>query len=586
MGIGSNISKVNNIGINHYIKQKENSAENNKSMPKQTYAAYPSGQLLKAMFVGEKKIDEQTQNIDKIKNTSFADKLEDYEIDALSGMMKSDNKNSKAVNGLIDLIESGLVPNHTIYYSSKHSDIQPNIANDIELMQQAKATGTPIEDLIVPKFETAEDARKNAKTGDVYNIGDENNVYIKTDDENSKQLKFDKETYLKLFPPVERFCTFQSRIGDCYLISMLDTLYHNPETRVKILDCFEQDGKDVKAKLPNKDVSFVAKDCKLFDKTEDNPQKGIYNRGAEGLKILEHLYGDFRVQKSIEDAKTQTYKKIDNTFFEQLDYEDDKRFYTDAKQGSNDRIAHAKAELDYLQNGGNIPKSAGFSREDRITMLKETIADDEISIKEYNKQLQTEEPDTDKKMGRQLKRKDQLLETAKNPENFWAERNLSKTKVYKNDDDSFLNCVFTFEEDEDGVILDGMKEKLQAQNKNYLNVGAMFREAGYQDEIFKAFDMAAYKIFTKDENFESKLKEQMSQGVIFAAASKAEIENENKMTQDYNIVSSHAYGATPYVDDNDKIRIKVVNPWSTTFSTDLSLEEFQNNFSRLIYAKK
>ena len=58
------------------------------------------------------------------------------------------------------------------------------------------------------------------------------------------------------------------------------------------------------------------------------------------------------------------------------------------------------------------------------------------------------------------------------------------------------------------------------------------------------------------------------------------------MTQDYNIASGHAYGAKPYVDDNGDVRIVVVNPWNTTFGTDLSLKEFKNNYSCLIYAEK
>lgn len=587
MEIGNNISKVNNIGINSGIKQKNVSAKNSQSMPTQSYGAYPSGQLLKAMFVGAKPIDEQKQNLDKLKNTSFAEKLEDYEFEALSGMMKKDNKNSKATNALIGLIESGSVNMRTIYYSSKHSDIQPNIANDIKLMQQAKATNTPVEDLIVPKFETAEEAVKNAKVGDVYNVGDEKNVYIKTDDENAKQLKFDKETYLKLFPPVERFSVGQSSIGDCYMVSTLDTLYQNPETRVKILDCFEQDGNDVKAKLPHSDEVIVAKDCKLLEQTKDNPQEKIYIKGSEGLRILEHLYAGVRVDKNAQQAKNQTYNKLDDTVFEQLDYEDNQKFYTDAKHGSKDRIARSKAELAYLQNGGNIPESAGFTREDRIATLEKTIAQEQKNIRKDNRKLRAQEPDTDAKMGRQLDRKDQLYETLKNPENFWAKVDEDKFRVFDSDetgayDTSFYELV----EDEDGVVLDGMKEKLQAENKYFQNVRALYREGGLAEEIFQAFDMPAYVVSTEDEEFKSVVKEQIANGALFSATTNFEYENEDEMTHDYNIASGHAYGAKPYVDDKGEVRIVVVNPWNTTFGTDLSLEEFKNNYGCLIYAQK
>lgn len=586
MEIGSNISKINNIGINKEIKQKNIAAKDTQSMPAQTYNAYPSGQLLKAMFVNAKPNAEQNQNLEKLKKTSFAENLEDYEFDALSKMMKANNRNSKAVNGLIGLIDSGTVNKRTIYYSSKHSDLQPNISNDIKLMQQAKETGVPVEDLIVPKFKTAEDAIKNAKIGDVYNVGDEKNVYIKTDDENAKQLKFDKETYVKLFPPVERFSIGQSQIGDCYLVSTLDNLYQNPETRVKILDCFEQDGKDIKAKLPNNDEVIVAKDCKLLEQTEKNPQESIYIKGSEGLRILEHLYAGIRVDKAAQQAKNQTYDKLDDTVFEQLDYENNHQFYTDAKHGSKDKIARSRAELNYLKNGGNIPETAGFTREDRIATLEKNIAEEQKSIRYYNKELRTQEPNTTEKMDKQLDRKEQLYETLKNPENFWAEADESKFHVLANDDDSYANSYFELVEDEDGVVLDGMKEKLQATNKNFQNVRAMYREAGLAHEVFQAFDMPSYSIFTDEADFESNVKEQIKKGALFSATSKFEIKNEEKMTEDYNITTGHAYGAKPYINDKGEVRIVVVNPWNTTFSTDLSLIEFKKNFSDLIYANQ
>ena len=586
MEIGSNISKINNIGINKEIKQKNIAAKDTQSMPAQTYNAYPSGQLLKAMFVNAKSNDEQNQNLEKLKKTSFAENLEDYEFDALSKMMKANNRNSKAVNGLIGLIDSGTVNKRTIYYSSKHSDLQPNISNDIKLMQQAKETGVPVEDLIVPKFKTAEDAIKNAKIGDVYNVGDEKNVYIKTDDENAKQLKFDKETYVKLFPPVERFSIGQSQIGDCYLVSTLDNLYQNPETRVKILDCFEQDGKDIKAKLPNNDEVIVAKDCKLLEQTEKNPQESIYIKGSEGLRILEHLYAGIRVDKAAQQAKNQTYDKLDDTVFEQLDYENNHQFYTDAKHGSKDKIARSRAELNYLKNGGNIPEAAGFTREDRIATLEKNIAEEQKSIRYYNKELRTQEPNTTEKMDKQLDRKEQLYETLKNPENFWAEADESKFHVLANDDDSYANSYFELVEDEDGVVLDGMKEKLQATNKNFQNVRAMYREAGLAHEVFQEFDLPSYSIFTDEADFESNVKEQIKKDALFSATSKFEIKNEEKMTEDYNITTGHAYGAKPYINDKGEVRIVVVNPWNTTFSTDLSLIEFKKNFSDLIYANQ
>lgn len=585
MEISNNISKLNNIGLSSSIKQKK-MTEEKQSMPAQTYSAYPSAELLKATFVTARPSKEELTNREFINNTSFAENLEDYEIKSLAGMMKLNNKNSDVLKDLIGFIEDGTVNKRTIYYSSKNSDINPNLAGDIKLMKQAKETGVPVEDLIVPKYENEKEAVQNAKTGDVYNVGDEKHVFIKTDDENAKQLKFDKETYLKLFPPVERFSTGQSNIGDCYLVATLDTLFQNPKTRVKILDCFEQDGKDVKAKLPNSDEFFVAKDCKLLDEKSSKNEEKIYirNGSAEGLKILEYLYGGVRVEDAIVNAKEQTYETIDNTVFNQLDFEENKRYYTDAKQGSKEKISRFRAELKYLENGGNIPQSAGFTREERTEYLKNEIAKNQKDVKTYNKELKTPEPDTDEVMGKQLERKDQLYETIKNPENFWA-KELGRDVNLDEDTGIYIRNYVYFEEDENGIVLDGMKEKLQKENKWFIDNRALHRDGGYPMEVLNSFGMKAKQIEV-DDSFDEKIKQGIENKTVFGASSKSELKNEQKLTEKYNITSGHAYGAKPYYDENGDVRITVTNPWNTTFSTDLSLEDFKKMFDFVTFAEE
>lgn len=584
MEISNNISKLNNIGLTNGIKEKKMTAER-QSMPAQTYSAYPSAELLKATYVTARPTKEELANREFIKNTSFADNLEDYEIKSLAGMMKSSNKNSEVLKDLISFIEDGTVNKRTIYYSSKNSDINPNLAGDIKLMKQAKETGVPVEDLIVPKYTDEKEAVQNAKIGDVYNVGDEKNVFIKTDDKNAKQLKFDKETYLKLFQPVERFSTGQSNIGDCYLVATLDTLFQNPETRVKILDCFEQDGKDVKAKLPNSDEVFVAKDCKLLDeKTSKEEEEKIYirNGSAEGLKILEYLYGGVRIEDAIVNAKEQTYENIDNTVFNQLNFEEEKQYYTDAKQGSKDKISRYRAELKYLENGGNIPQSAGFTREERTEYLKNEIVKNQKDVKSYNKELKTPEPDTDEVMGKQLERKEQLYETIKNPENFWAKELGRGANL---EDGIFTSNYVYFEEDESGIVLDGMKEKLQEENKWFIDNRALHRDGGYPMEVLNSFGMKAKQIEV-DDSFDEKIKQGIENKTVFGASSKSELKNEQKLTEKYNITSGHAYGAKPYYDENGGVRITVTNPWNTTFSTDLSLEDFKKMFDFVTFAEE
>lgn len=118
MEISNNIIKCNNIVLSSGIKQK-NLFWEKQGMPTQTYAAYPSGELLKATYVTARPSKEDIANREFIKNTSFAENLEDYEVKALSGMLKSSNKNSKVLRDLIGLVEDGSVNKRAIYYSGK-----------------------------------------------------------------------------------------------------------------------------------------------------------------------------------------------------------------------------------------------------------------------------------------------------------------------------------------------------------------------------------------------------------------------------------------------------------------------------------
>jgi hypothetical protein len=120
-----------------------------------------------------------------------------------------------------------------------------SVVKDLQLLNRCHEEGIKPADVFVPKIASEAELKKNIKIGDVFEIEGVENVCIKTKEDGFEYLKVDKEMYMKLFPPVERFALVQSGIGDCYLVSTLDALYENPKTRHIVLSAFEQQGNDV-----------------------------------------------------------------------------------------------------------------------------------------------------------------------------------------------------------------------------------------------------------------------------------------------------------------------------------------------------
>lgn len=178
-------------------------------------------------------------------------------------------------------------------------DISNNIKNDIELINNNDSDYENYIDKYIPLYKNEEEGIKNSKIGDAFVLNGEKYIRLKTDKDKSETVKLTKETYARLFPPIERFLTSQQIMGNCYCIETLMSLYGNSNTRIYLLRTMEEDD--------NGNVTIKFKNYKpvTFKKGElpDNENVQIYSCGADGYKLFEYAYSCALVEDKIKEAQ-------------------------------------------------------------------------------------------------------------------------------------------------------------------------------------------------------------------------------------------------------------------------------------------
>lgn len=230
-------------------------------------------------------------------------------------VLKKGDEQTANVMMQLELIQSGDIEPSTLSNYWETGKMNNNLANDLDMVYEARRAGKNVADVYVPNVKTEEEGKNQTKIGDVFKVENEDKIYIKTDENTSKQLDMDKETFIKLFPPAKRFTTQQREIGDCYLVTSLETVMNNPKTRVALYDAFHQKGDDVVVKFTNGYGEYEYKDAKL---PKDRVKKYSL-RGSEGIRILEDAYGldsvnksDIKFRKIQGEKIAQKQKEFDN----------------------------------------------------------------------------------------------------------------------------------------------------------------------------------------------------------------------------------------------------------------------------------
>lgn len=591
----NNINSIKPIQINDKQEIKNNDLEKRgglESEQKTSYSAYPSASLLKAMHCNDKKKinAEYEKNKEFIKKSSFYKVLYEHECDFLARKLCSDSKSSEPLKKLISFIEDGTVHKYLLSPIFKKAELQQNIVDDINLMQEAKDKNIPIGDLIVKSYDSVDEGEQNSKVGDVFCVEKEKNVYIKTDEESSKQLKFDKETYLKLFQPIERFASNQA-MSSCYFVSVIDKLYQDPDQRVRILDCFEQDGNDVIAKLPNSDKTLVAKNCKLNDK---NPYKGFNKkdnetlllRGAIGLRILESLYDQIRVDGITDAAKAQTYDLIDIAVRDDLQKDRYMKYYNDLKRLNADKIARYSTELEYLKNSDDLLETEDCDKKELIKSFKDALKELNIEKESIAKKLKEKLPQTEELMTIQLKLKDELYENIKTPDNLWLDY---LGLDYEEDENGYYTNIKPLVAENYYGVLYKKDKKIR---KKYPTPDRYYKDrfGGYQQQILDLFKIPAKTIDITDDkrkkDFIDLIKQDPSKYNIFAGSYSTCSEKLKKIYKKIGFNYRHAYSFNVSTDKDGNLKFEALNPYNTAFSVEFNEEDFLKYFCRICIAQK
>jgi len=293
---------INSINFNKTGKPKKAEASSAEAVVKNEQAvsekAKVSGSLAAAVF-GIKtspNFGGKTPKADDAKtivqNLPFAKDISPEDKRNLTAVLKKCGEEADYMKRLLALVSDGKVTPTVTQALCEHGTMSELVKADLDTYKEkVEEQGMSVKDAFVPESKTKKAGEKSANVGDVFRVAGKNNIFVKTDDNSSVQLEMDSDTYLKLFPPVERFSACQNNNGDCFFLSAVNSIMENPTTRATIYSCFTQEGKDVTVHLPDGDTPVKFKNGEL----EKGYNKELYTSGPMGMKLLEQMYG-FKIE--------------------------------------------------------------------------------------------------------------------------------------------------------------------------------------------------------------------------------------------------------------------------------------------------
>lgn len=302
------IGVVQNVNVNasNQLKKVEKQQIQYQTAPQENLAA-PSAELLRANAGVKAPKDKDPYGARAfLNNHPASDVVKGEYRENLIHAMEKGNVETSNIEMQLALIADGKLHPQTMADYWKDGKMCDQMEADIDMMYDCYANGKSIEDTYVPPVTSQAEGIKNTKVGDVFQVEGQDMIYVKDGEDSSHQLKVDKETFMELFPPAQRFACNQYAIGDCYCVSTLNTVMEDPHARVALYDAFEQDGDDIHVKYPNGKADYVAHKGQLDSST--NPK--MIMRGAQGMRLLEDAFGLELQVKAEDDFRTIMKEKI------------------------------------------------------------------------------------------------------------------------------------------------------------------------------------------------------------------------------------------------------------------------------------
>ncbi len=481
---------------------------------------------------------------DKIKPTTKK-KLENN-LNLLLTRLQSSNLDSSNLDMIVRLIEDKKLSLGLIRSINEHFEVSRNVSSDLDKLYEAYIERKSVEDVFVPKFENIEAAKDSIETGDVCQIADDENISVKTPDGKIKKLFITPETYLELFPPVERFIVSQNNLGDCYILSSINSINQNPNSRHRILEMFRQNPDDTV------DVVFGGfqyengENGKILPKKSDEPileniaeiipkhrSKCAVSSTAEGVRAIELL---------IELLE----HKRDNYLTQEL--------YKDFKENGEDSAItlirpYNKAEIEhfisYIDENG---LDSMFTLQDLKSLEKFTLSKEEIL---------------------------QALEKAKQNDDEISKYEVLILERWL----KVINAANTAEYDIFGetlpkeIVVDLFKD-VKPINFYYINGG------GHSYNVLELFGLDVIKKDEKPCQIKEELFSQDPKKYVFTCATT------NKKAEKSNgrFLSNHAYSLEP-VDVENERKFAIKNPHNSMEEIILTYDELCKYFDKISVAK-
>ena len=231
-------------------------------------------------------------------------RMDEFDVINYMASLPEVSKEATSMRMLTQMVQDEVIDAHMLKYMPKEGKLNPLISEEIQLFFDAYLNNIPFDDVLVPNYSSIADASATVKTGDVFNIEGEKNIYIKNEDGTTTKLEINKELYCSLFPPVERYATTQNAIGNCWQINGFNSILRDPRERINLLKCFKQDGNDIIVKFPNgklDEIRFVN------GKLPEGTDMKYYSEGALGINFLEYAQAK-EMQKDAIDAVVDELK--------------------------------------------------------------------------------------------------------------------------------------------------------------------------------------------------------------------------------------------------------------------------------------
>lgn len=191
--------------------------------------------------------------------------------------------------------------------------LNDRLLSDIKIVQNAEAAALKAGAKGTAAYEEAYNASIKSQmiktTSNAQNVAGEvveknGSLYV-NDGSKLVKLNISAETYLELFPPVDRYDVNQNSIGDCYFVSgCLTDLMKNGEAYAELLQLFSEDSSgNITVKfagsLSSYPVTFQNGQLKVMDGYVDGNKVTKYTNasGSLGAQMLEQAYSIARFAK-------------------------------------------------------------------------------------------------------------------------------------------------------------------------------------------------------------------------------------------------------------------------------------------------